>query len=37
MFAEDRISWRKAGETGPTGADRFMLEIDRARPRRPWG
>jgi hypothetical protein len=33
MFAEDRISWRTAGERG---AHMLILEADRARPRRPW-
>lgn len=36
MFAEDRISWRTAGETGPSCADRLMLEVDRPIPNRSW-
>lgn len=32
MFAEDRISWRTAGETGP----RLMLEVDRPIRKRSW-
>jgi hypothetical protein len=36
MFAEDRISWRTAGETGPSCADKLMLEVDRPMPKRSW-